>query len=208
MGRIFASISLGVPGNPPEVAQREGTSWKQGALWEFSRKSGCACLLPILVLLAALCGGAGTLSGGQETSLSKVSFIPQWFPQAQFAGYYVAQEKGFYRQHRLEVKILQGGPEKPVPELLAQGRANFGTLFLTDGTKKRARGLKLINIAQIVQRSALMLVAKKSSGISTPEDMNGKKVGLWPDDFRFNLSFSHLGLKAGDSAVEQIYFWA
>jgi NitT/TauT family transport system substrate-binding protein len=98
----------------------------------------------------------------------------------------VAQEKGFYRQHRLEVKILQGGPERPVPELLAQGGANFGTLFLTDGIKKRDQGLKLVNIAQIVQRSALMLVAKKSSGISTPEDINGKKVGLCPMISRYS----------------------
>lgn len=137
-----------------------------------------------LVLLSCLLVGVGSLFGAQETGLRQVSFIPQWLPQAQFAGYYVAYEKGFYRQHRLEVKILPGGPEKPASEWLAQGRANFGTLFLTDGIEKKTRGLKLINIAQIVQRSALMLVAKKSSGITAPHDMNGKKVGLWRNEFQ------------------------
>jgi NitT/TauT family transport system substrate-binding protein len=136
-------------------------------------------------LLTCILVGVGSLAGAQEdNSLTKVSFVPQWLPQAQFAGYYVAYEKGFYRRRGLEVKILQGGPEKPASELLAQGRANFGTLFLTDGIEKRALGVKLINIAQIVQRSALMLVAKKSSGISAPGDMNGKKVGLWRNEFQ------------------------
>jgi len=113
-----------------------------------------------------------------------VSFIPQWQPQAQFAGYYVAYEMGFYRQQGLDVKIMRGGPDRPPSEMLARGRADFGTMFLTTGIIKRARGEKLVNLAQIVQRSALMLVAKKSSAINTPQDINGKKVGLWGEDFQ------------------------
>jgi NitT/TauT family transport system substrate-binding protein len=145
-----------------------------------------ALLLAAAVL--ALCGGmlmgGGSPAGAQETGLTKVSFIPQWLPQAQFAGYYVAYEKDFYRQHHLAVRILTGGPERPASEWLAKGKANFGTLFLTDGIEKRAQGLKLVNIAQMVQRSALMLVAKKSSGIMKPEDINGKRVGLWRHEFQ------------------------
>ena len=113
-----------------------------------------------------------------------VSFIPQWQPQAQFAGYYVAYEKGFYRQHGLDVRIMRGGPDWPPSEMLARGRADFGTMMLTTGISQRARGEKLVNIAQIVQRSALMLVARKESGINTPQDMDGKKVGLWGEDFQ------------------------
>ena len=158
-----------------------------------------------LILLCGFLVGAGSLAGAQETGLTKVSFIPQWLPQAQFAGYYVAYEKGFYRKHHLEVKILTGGPERPASEWLAKGRATFCTLFLTDGIDKRARGLKLIDIAQIVQRSALMLVAKKSSGIITPQDMNGKKVGLWLNEFRVQPQafFRNYGVK-----VKVIPQWA
>jgi NitT/TauT family transport system substrate-binding protein len=138
----------------------------------------------LVVLLSWLLLGGVALAGDQDNRLSKVSFIPQWIPQAQFAGYYVAFEKGFYRSHHLEVKILRGGPDHPASDLLAKGRADFGTLFLANGIEKSANGGKLVNLAQIVQRSALMLVAKKSQGILKPEDINRRKVGLWGDEFR------------------------
>jgi NitT/TauT family transport system substrate-binding protein len=137
-----------------------------------------------LAWLGCLLLGAGSPAGTQETAPVRVSFIPQWIPQAQFAGYYVAYEKGFYRQHGLDVKILRGGPEWPASDMLAQGRVDFGTMFLATGIEKRAQGVKLVNLAQIVQRSALMLVAKKAQGILKPADINGKKVGLWGDEFR------------------------
>jgi NitT/TauT family transport system substrate-binding protein len=138
-----------------------------------------------LILIGFLLGSllltaAPALAGAAAT----VSFIPQWQPQAQFAGFYVAYEKGFYRQHGLDVRILRGGPDRPPSEMLARGRADFGTMFLTTGIIQRSRGVKLVNLAQMVQRSALMLVARKSSGILEPEDINGKKVGLWGEDFQ------------------------
>jgi NitT/TauT family transport system substrate-binding protein len=140
----------------------------------------CAAALALLALLLA----GGLPAGARGAPLARVSFIPQWLPQAQFAGYYVAYKKGFYRQHHLEVKFLRGGPDWPVSKMLAQGRVDFGTMFLATGIDKRADGVKVVNLAQIVQRSALMLVAKKSQGINTPADINGKRVGLWGDEFR------------------------
>jgi NitT/TauT family transport system substrate-binding protein len=144
------------------------------------------CLVQVMLLVLVGCQvlGGGALAGETGNNLSQVSFIPQWIPQAQFAGYYVAYEKGFYRQHNLDVKILRGGPEWPASDMVTRGRADFGTLFLANGIEKRAHGGKLVNLAQIVQRSALMLVAKKSQGILKPEDINGHKVGLWGDEFR------------------------
>ena len=135
--------------------------------------------LVLMVLLLTAPFPAAPAAAGQ-----KVSFIPQWLPQSQFAGYYVAYEKGFYTDRGLDVKILKGGPDFPPSELLPTGKADFGTLFLATAIVKRAKGVKLINIAQIVQRSALMLVAKKSSGILVPGDINGKKVALWGEEFQ------------------------
>jgi NitT/TauT family transport system substrate-binding protein len=143
-----------------------------------------AFLLILICLIALL---LPLLAASQETALPVVRFIPQWQPQAQFAGYYVAYEKGFYRERGLDVQILRGGPERPPSEMLAQGRADFGTLQLTTGIVRRARGLKLVDVCQVTQHSALMLVAKRSSGIIEPKDLNGKKVGVWGEDFRGQL---------------------
>ena len=122
--------------------------------------------------------------GAAETTLKKASFLPQWSPQAQFAGYYVAYEKGFYKAQGIDLTILQGGPNQPPTEFLEGQKADFVSMWLSTALQRRSSGVKLTNIGQIVQRSALMLVAKKSSNIHTPEEMNGKKVGLWGADFQ------------------------
>lgn len=137
-----------------------------------------ACLL----LFFFLSGLALSAPAGGET-LRKVTFLPQWFPQAQFAGYYAAQEKGIYRKHGLDVTLLRGGPERPVLQTLSRGETDFATMFLAEAVRHRAAGFKLVNIGQIVQRSGFILIARKSSGIRSPRDMQGKKVSLW-DDFR------------------------
>jgi len=119
-----------------------------------------------------------------EKPLKKASFLPQWSPQAQFAGYYVAYEKGFYKNHGIDLTILQGGPERPPFLFLTEGKTDFASSWLSTGLRWRSSGHKVINICQIVQRSALMLIAKKAHHITTPRDMDGKKVSLWGDEFQ------------------------
>ncbi|MEW6366779.1 MAG: ABC transporter substrate-binding protein [Acidobacteriota bacterium] len=113
--------------------------------------------------------------------LRNVSFLPQWQPQAQFAGYYVAYAKGFYANRNIDVTILRGGSEQPPTELLAERRTDFTTMFLSTAVERRSKGLPCVNLAQIIQRSALLLVARRSSGIASPADFAGKKVSVWPE---------------------------
>ncbi len=138
-------------------------------------------LFPALAAML-LAFATGALYAGE--ALKNVSFIPHWSPQAQFAGYYVAFEKGIYRKYGINLDIKMGGPHSVPVDLLEKGEADFGTVWLSTAIQKRSQGVRLVNIAQIVQRSALMLVAKKGRGIARPEDINGKKVGLWRDEFR------------------------
>jgi NitT/TauT family transport system substrate-binding protein len=143
-------------------------------LWE----RACFKVLLVFVVVfsaAAVCGGA---------DLKTISFIPQWGPQAQFAGYYVAYEQGIYKKYGLDVRIIQGGAHKPSSETLEKGEADIASIWLSTATQKRSHKVKLVNVGQIVQRSSLMLIAKKSRGINKPLDLNGKKVGLWGAEFR------------------------
>ncbi|WP_461833112.1 ABC transporter substrate-binding protein [Desulfothermus sp.] len=114
------------------------------------------------------------------------TFIPQWLPQAQFAGYYVAYKKGFYKQKGIKINILTGGPQSPAPIYLQRKKADFATMWLATAIQMRAHGIKLINLAQIIKRSALMLVARKDK-IKKLEDINEKVVGVWNETFRIPL---------------------
>ena len=121
-------------------------------------------------------------SGNADDSLKRASFIPLWLPQAQFAGYYMALEKGIYRRNGIDLTILDGGPQHPPAEYLRDGRADFAALWLTTALQRRSEGLALVNVAQVVQQSSMLLLAKKSSGIHSLAEMTGKKVGLWGGD--------------------------
>jgi NitT/TauT family transport system substrate-binding protein len=139
-------------------------------------------------VLAALCAflylfqAPACLAG--ETEEFAVTLLPQWIPQAQFAGYMVAKDKGFYRDAGLNVTLMRGGPEHPPLELLRKGQITFCIQWLSTAVRSRVDGVPLVNIGQIVQHSALLLVAKKSSGIKTVGDLDGRNVGCWQGDFR------------------------
>lgn len=137
----------------------------------------CLAVLIPLLLFSALPSPAAA-----EPALKKATLMPLWSPQAQFAGYYVALEKGFYAQHGVDLTILKAGPGHAPVQALHNGMADFAVLWLTTALQHRSTGVNLVNLAQIVQKSSLMLISRKSSGIKTIADMNGKKVGLWGGD--------------------------
>jgi len=141
--------------------------------------------------LPALLGAAANLP------LKHVTFIPQWVPQAQFAGYYVALETGIYKEYGLDVEIISGGPQRSSVDYLKHKKADFASLWLVSGLKLCDQGVAVVNLAQIVQRSALMLVARKSSGILKPSDINGHRVSLWGPPFTIQpeIFFQQYGIK-------------
>lgn len=139
----------------------------------------------ILALAIMACAGA---FAAPAVLAKEVRLIPQWVPQAQFAGYYMGLKKGSYKKRGIDLTIIAGGPLRQSSEYLASGQAEFATLWLASGIQMRDHAVPVVNIAQMVRRSALMLVAKKSSGIISPQDMNGKKIGLWEPVFQIQPS--------------------
>jgi len=124
------------------------------------------------LMLAGLCRAEGT-------NLQKVTFLPSWIPQAQFAGYYMAKEKGFYEKYGLDVTIMAGGTQRPPIDQLSAGKTDFTTTFLSTAVEKRSSGVPVVNIAQIVQHSGLRLIARKTSGIKSVKDLDKRKITVW-----------------------------
>ena len=103
----------------------------------------------------------------------------QWVTQAQFAGYYVALDKGYYDAEDLDVSILQGGPDIAPPQVLAGGGADAMLNWMPSALAARERGLPVVNIAQPFKSSGLMLTCWKDTGITSPADFKGKTIGVW-----------------------------
>ncbi len=111
-------------------------------------------------------------------------FSPHWMPQAQFAGFYVAQDQGFYDEAGIDVEIIHPSPTVSSVDFLERGTADVITQFLMTALTASNEGTDLVNIGQLSQHSGILFVSKKSSGIETVEDFEGKKVGVWRGGFR------------------------
>lgn len=114
-----------------------------------------------------------------EIQLKNVTFLPVWVPQPQFAGYYMAKEKGIYQKYGLNVNILNGGHKNDTKDLLVNGNADIAIMFLSSAIKHRIQGVDIVNIAQVFQKSGILFVSKKSSGIDSITEFRGKKIAIW-----------------------------
>src|SRR5579885_1785656 len=145
-------------------------------------------LMGVGVLAAAVAAAAVTASAATAgPKLTNISIQLQWVPQAQFAGYYAAQDLGYYKAAGLNVKLLNGGPQIVPGQVVAAGRAQFGVNWLTALLAARDTGTQLVDIAQVFARSGMTQLTWKSSGISTIADMKGKKVANWLGGDQYEL---------------------
>lgn len=108
----------------------------------------------------------------------RVVFTPQWTPQSQFAGYYVAMEKGFYTEAGIEVDIQHPSASYSAFNRLLDGSSDIITQQLVQAMVEINRGMPLVNVLQTSQQNALMIMSRVDS-IRTLEDLKGKKVGVW-----------------------------
>jgi NitT/TauT family transport system substrate-binding protein len=126
----------------------------------------------------------------------KVTIQLKWVTQAQFAGYYVAQDKGYYQAAGLDVTIKPGGPDIAPPQVIAGGGADVIIDWMPSALASREKGVALVNIAQIFKKSGMMLTCRKDSGIKSPADFRGKTLGVWfyGNEYPFLSWMSQLGI--------------
>lgn len=127
----------------------------------------------------------------------------KWVTQAQFAGYYVAKDKGFYEEEGLNVTILPGGPDVAPTQVIAGGGADVVIDWMPSALAAREKGLALVNIAQPFKSSGMMLTCLKESGVATPADFKGKTLGVWfgGNEYPFLNWMNKLGLKTDGTDV-------
>jgi NitT/TauT family transport system substrate-binding protein len=128
------------------------------------------------LLLAAALALAGMASA---RAADPFTIQLKWVADAQFAGYYVAQAKGYYKDAGLDVTIKAGGPDIAPEQVIAGGGADVIVDWMPAALAAREKGVPLVNIAQVFQTSGLMLTCRKDSGVKTPADFKGKTLGVW-----------------------------
>lgn len=150
-------------------------------------------------ILSAVAGLAVGLAATSALAADKVTLQLKWVTQAQFAGYYVAKDKGFYKDAGLDVTINAGGPDVAPPQVIAGGGADVIIDWMPSALASREKGLPLVNIAQPFKRSGMMLTCRKDTGIAKPADLKGKTLGVWffGNEYPFLSWMSKLGISTG-----------
>lgn len=158
--------------------------------------AGLLVVVMLFLMVAAGCGSDNTTPSSPSTQaestvqpeetaapasgeLQKVTLQLKWLPQSQFMGYYVAKEKGYYKEQGIDIEILPGGSDIIPEQQVYNGVADIGVTWVSSLMKYQSQGWELVQVAQMFQKSAMLLVSKASAGIKTPADLKGKKVGSW-----------------------------
>ncbi|WP_298848767.1 ABC transporter substrate-binding protein [uncultured Ruegeria sp.] len=155
-----------------------------------------------------LSGAVAAFSLAASTALAadEVTLQLKWVGQAQFAGYFVAEAKGFYDEEGLDVTIKPGGPDIAPEQVIAGGGADVITTWMAAGLAARERGVPLVNIAQPFKTGGLQVNCLKSTGVETPEDFPGRTMGVWffGNEYPFYAWMASLGIEtdgADDNGV-------
>ena len=153
-----------------------------------------------MVLAAGLACGVTLASGANAAD--KVTIQLKWVTQAQFAGYYVAKAKGFYKDADLDVTINPGGPDVAPPQVIAGGGADVVVDWMPSALASREKGVPLVNISQTFKKSGLELTCRADTGIKSPADFKGKTLGVWfgGNEYPFLAWMAKLNLKTDGSA--------
>ena len=147
-------------------------------------------------LMAGALGAAMSLVAAQAMAADKVTLQLKWVAQGQFGGYFVAKDKGFYKEEGLDVTIKPGGPDIAPEQVIAGGGADVIVDWMGGALVAREKGVPLVNIAQPFQKSGLELICPKDGPIKTEADFKGKTLGVWffGNEYPFFAWMNKLGL--------------
>ena len=108
---------------------------------------------------------------------TKLSVALDWYPNSDHAGLFMAQAEGFYRDAGLDVKLYVPSNPEDALKLVGSGKDSFGISYQSDVLLAAAQGIPVESVAALVQHPLTSVITLKSSGITTPKQLAGKKVG-------------------------------
>ena len=152
------------------MVEESAQEWPRVEMRKVKRVSAGLLLSGLLLL--------GCEPSPPQKAPEEVKLQLKWVHQAQFAGFYVAQEKGYYAKENIKITFLEGGPGIDIAQRVISGQADFGVLTPEFIFIKRSEGIPLTAIAPIYRRSAVVFVAMADSGIVRPSDFMGKTVAI------------------------------
>jgi len=149
----------------------------------------------------ALAGASALALLASGASAGEVTLQLKWVTQAQFAGYYVAKDKGFYEEEGLDVTIKPGGPDVAPAQVISGGGADVVIDWMPSALAAREKGLPLVNIAQPFKRSGMELTCRNDSGVTRTSDFPGHTLGVWfgGNEYPFLSWMSKLGIPTDGS---------
>jgi NitT/TauT family transport system substrate-binding protein len=125
------------------------------------------------LLAVALCG---LVTGARANDALTLRL--KWFHQAQFAGFYVAKARGYYKAAGIDLDIQPGGPDFPAIQMVAGGNEQFGVTGADQILIARGKGVPVVALAVIYRRTPFVLFSLAKSGIKSPADYVGRNVGV------------------------------
>jgi len=144
-------------------------------------------------------GGGGDGGSGDDSAPVPLRMQLSWLPQAQFAGFLVADANGYYEDAGLDVTVIPGGPNVNNIQQLVSGEADLAVDRVSTLFQSRDKGVPIKAIAEFDQESGFWLVGKKSQGINEPEDLVGSKVGIFSDnEFEYLAMLDEMGIAHDD----------
>jgi len=147
-------------------------------------------------LIVSMMAGAFSLASAQAWAADAVTLQLKWVAQSQFAGYFVAKDKGFYEEEDLDVTIKPGGPDIAPEQVIAGGGADVIVTWMAAALSAREKGVGLVNIAQPYKKAGMQLVCPADGPIKTTDDFKGHTLGVWffGNEYPFYAWMNSLGI--------------
>ncbi|MDP2925459.1 MAG: ABC transporter substrate-binding protein [Nanoarchaeota archaeon] len=153
-------------------------------------------IIMMLIIAIIITATLAFIVNENRTESNKVNVRLEWLHQAQFAGFYVAEQKDYYKENGINVNLNMGGVDYPAIQMVAGGKEQFGLAEADQILLAREKGVPIVAIATLYRKNPTVWFSLKKSNITSAEEFVGKRIGTWPDVMALlNVMLKNAGVK-------------